>query len=76
LDAPLQAAVSVEEAIVCIVGKSKIVQEVKVASEPKALLAVLEDHSEHGVKEDYKQVGIELTTSVSLDLLLCVPLAR
>jgi len=45
--------VSVMETSVCIVDESgRIVREVKVASEPEALLAVLENPSHH-----FKRIG-------------------
>jgi hypothetical protein len=47
--------VSVKETSVCIVDDSgKIVREVKVASEPKALLAVLKNPGYH-----FKRIGLE-----------------
>jgi len=47
--------VSVKETSVCIVDDTgKIIQEVKVASEPEALLAVLKNHAYH-----FKRIGLE-----------------
>ena len=54
--------VSVKETSVCIVDDtSKIVREVKVASEPAALLAVLKNPAYH-----FKQIGLEAGTAVAL----------
>ena len=47
--------VSVKETSICIVdGAGKIVREVKVASEPEALLAVLKNPAYH-----FKRIGLE-----------------
>jgi transposase len=47
--------VSVKETSVCIVDeKGKIVREVKVASEPEGLLAVLTNPAHH-----FKRIGLE-----------------
>ncbi len=47
--------VSVKETSVCIVDETgKIVREVKVASEPEALLAVLKNPAYH-----FKRIGLE-----------------
>ena len=47
--------VSVKETSVCIVdGTGKIVREVKVASEPEALLSVLKNPAYH-----FKRIGLE-----------------
>src|SRR6187399_501936 len=47
--------VSVKETSVCIVDDTgKIIREVKVASEPEALLAVLKNHAYH-----FKRIGLE-----------------
>ena len=48
--------VSVKETSICIVDDAgKIVREVKVASEPEALLAVLKNLAYH-----FKRIGLEL----------------
>ena len=47
--------ISVKETSVCIVDETgKIAREVKVASEPEALLAVLKNHAYH-----FKRIGLE-----------------
>ena len=54
--------VSVKETSVCIVDEAgKIVREVKVASEPDALLTVLANPAYH-----FKRIGLESWTSVAM----------
>ena len=52
--------VSVKETSVCIVdGTGKVIREVKVASEPDALLAVLTNPAYH-----FKRIGLEVAMAV------------
>ena len=54
--------VSVKETSICIVDDAgKIVREVKVASEPEALLAVLKNLAYH-----FKRIGLESWTAVAM----------
>ena len=54
--------VSVKETSVCIVDDTgKIVREVKVASEPEALLAVLKNPAYH-----FKRIGLEAGAAVAM----------
>jgi len=54
--------VSVKETCVCIVdGTGKIVREVKVASEPEALLAVLKNPAYH-----FKRIGLEAGVAMAV----------
>jgi transposase len=56
--------VSVKETSVCIVDDvGKIVREVKVASEPEALLAVLKNPAYH-----FKRIGLEVRAAVAMAL--------
>jgi predicted NBD/HSP70 family sugar kinase len=56
--------VSVKETSVCIVDDTgKIVREVKVASEPEALLAVLKNPAYH-----FKRIGLEAGAAVAMAL--------
>jgi predicted NBD/HSP70 family sugar kinase len=58
--------VSVKETSVCIVDDTgKIVREVKVASEPEALLAVLKNPAYH-----FKRIGIPLPHPAGIHLLV------
>ena len=54
--------VSVKETSICIVDDAgKIVREVKVASEPEALLAVLKNPAYH-----FKRIGLRSWTAVAM----------
>ena len=54
--------VSVKDTSVCIVDETgKIVREVKVPSEPAALLAVLKNPAYH-----FKRIGLEAGTAVAM----------
>jgi predicted NBD/HSP70 family sugar kinase len=56
--------VSVKETSVCIVDNTgRIVREVKVPSEPEALLAVLTNPAYH-----FKRIGLEAGTTVAMAL--------
>src|SRR5277367_2346764 len=60
--------VSVKETSVCIVDElGRIIREVKVASEPEALLAVLKNPAYH-----FKRIGLERATTANVSTILAI----